>query len=66
MLQKAENALKWYKGYKRDANDHQADAAFDKEFERLKSIANEPKAKETTTIRDFCKFLKISIQFPDH
>lgn len=52
--QKAENALKFYKCYK-GSDQHEIDA-FHKEFERLKATANEPKSKEKTRLKDFCKF----------
>lgn len=54
-MQKAESALKFYKGYKGANSGLQTDIAFHKELEPLKAIANEPKSKQKTTISDFCK-----------
>lgn len=52
-FQKAEQALKFYKGYK--GGSEQEDDAILKELERLKSIANERKTEEKIRASDFCK-----------
>lgn len=52
--QKAENALKFYKGYKGNTKE-EVDALFE-EFERLKAITNQQKIEEKIQISDFCKF----------
>lgn len=50
----AEDALKFYKGYK-DNRDHQEDYAIHKEFERLKAVMSERKKDEKLKLADFCK-----------
>lgn len=52
-LQKAEKALKYYKGYKGDS-EKEDDAIF-KEFERLKAIVTEQKQEEKFVAAEFCK-----------
>lgn len=52
-LQKAEDALKFYKGYE-GASKQEDDAIF-KEFDRLKLIAYERKTEEKLQASDFCK-----------
>lgn len=61
MFQKAENALKFYKGYKGKSK-QEVDAIF-KEFERQKSIASERKMEERIRPSDFCKFANINLYF---
>ncbi|XP_055304279.1 uncharacterized protein LOC129569467 [Sitodiplosis mosellana] len=50
-IQKAEDALKFYKGY--EGKNEQEDNAIDKEFKRLKLIANERKTEEKLQTSDF-------------
>lgn len=52
-FQKAENTLKFYKSYK--GKSEQENVMFFNEFERLKTIANESKAKERLRPSDFCE-----------
>lgn len=52
-LQKAEDSLKFYKGFTGNSIDEHI--AFNAEFHRLKSIANEQKADEKTPLRHICK-----------
>lgn len=52
-LQKAEKSLKFYKGF--TGNNIDEHIAFNAEFHRLKSIANEQKADEKTPLRHICK-----------
>lgn len=52
-LQKAERALEFYKGCK-DKSEAE-EKAFYKEFDRMKSIANERHTEEKIKASDFCK-----------
>lgn len=54
-FQKAEKALKFYKGYR--GISEKEDKAFFKEFERLKYIASEQKMQKRIQASDFCKLL---------
>lgn len=59
-IQKAESALKYYKGYKGKSS-IEDDALF-KEFERLKAISCEQKIDEKLHASDFCKYEERKIQ----
>lgn len=54
-VQRAEEALKFYKGYK--GKDPMEDDAIAAELNRLRTVENEQKTSETLQISDFCKFL---------
>ena len=51
-FQDAEDALKYYKGYKDNNPDDENE--FCMEFKRLKAIVNEQKQEEKLCIADFC------------
>lgn len=53
IFQKAESALKFYKGYK--GSNQQEDNAIYKEFEKLKMINNDSKNDEKLQLTDFCE-----------
>lgn len=53
LFQKAEKALKFYKGYK--GKEEVEDYAIFKEIERLKLIASERKTEEKINAADFCR-----------
>lgn len=53
LFQKAEEALKFYKGYK--GKDEGEDDAISREIERLKLIASERKTQEKINATDFCR-----------
>lgn len=53
-FQKAEKALRHYKGY--DGENDQENNAFFDEFERLKSISMKRKTDEKLGAADLCKF----------
>lgn len=55
LLKKAENALKYYKGYKSRNQDDENE--FRMEFERLKSIVNVQKEDQKLCFADFCMFI---------
>lgn len=52
-FQKAENALKFYKGCKGETVTQSA--ALSKELDRLKALANERQADKKFHLSDFCK-----------
>lgn len=52
-MQKAENALKFYKGCK--GKTVVQSAALSKELDRMKSVANERQADKKFHLIDFCK-----------
>lgn len=54
-FQKAESALKFYKGYK--GNSKQEDEALSNEFERLKIIVNDRQSEEKVKLSDFSKLI---------
>lgn len=61
-MKKAEDALKYYKGYK-GSNDVE-ELAFQKELEKLKAIVNGQKQEEIKLrLSDFCRFFFIIILF---
>lgn len=56
-IQKAEESLKFYKGYR--GKDPMEDDAIAMELERLRSAGSDQKTTETLQMSDFCKFIKI-------
>lgn len=56
MLQEAEKALKYYKGYNENNNNQSDGYAIHKEFKRLKAITTERKHANNFSVADFCKF----------
>lgn len=54
-LQEAEDALKFYKGYKGSNNNQPEDYAIHKEFKRLKAITANRKHADTFSAADLCK-----------
>lgn len=55
-VEKAEDALKYYKGYKASNNNQPEDYAIHREFKRLKSITAERKHVDAFSVADLCKF----------
>lgn len=60
-LEKAEKALKFYKGYKGDSE--QEKIALEKEFERLKLLAEERKKDDKIRFNDFGIFFPYDFNF---
>lgn len=54
-VKEAEDALKYYKGYKGSSNEEQM--AMVKEFEKLKAIVEEEKHKPKLRLSDFCTYI---------
>lgn len=52
-MQDADNALKYYKGY--EGKSEMERNAFNKEFDRLQSLAKERKEDKNVHLRDFCE-----------